>query len=131
MIRLALMPLLAVLSAAAPVPPSPAETVERQVAAYNAHDADAFAATYAEDAQVFKASGPEPVLQGRAAIRARYAALFASRPDLRVEVSARLVAGSFVSDHEAIVGTPVRAIVVYDVRSGLIRRAWLFGTPTN
>lgn len=124
-----LLPLLALGIAAAP--PSPIDVVERQLAAYNAHDADAFAATYADDAQVFKASDTAPVLQGRAAIRARYAALFASRPDVRAEVSARMVAGNFVSDHETIVGTSARAIVVYDIKDGLIRRAWLFGPPSN
>ena len=125
---LAALPLL-LLTAAGHPSASPAETIERQLTAYNAHDPDAFAATYAEDAQIFKAGGAVPVMQGRAAVRARYAALFKARPDIRAEVSGRLIAGDFVSDHESIVGSAVKAIVVYEVREGVIRRAWLFGSP--
>lgn len=116
---------------AAAEPRSAPATVEAQVVAYNRHDADAFAVTYAEDAQVYRAGEPVPLLAGRAAIRARYAALFRTRPDITVDVSARLTAGDYVSDHETIRGTAARAIVVYEVRDGLIRRAWLFGPPAG
>ena len=113
------------------MPMSPTDVVERQLRAYNAHDADAFAATYAADAQIYKAGSAGAVLGGRDAIRASYAKLFAARPGVRAEVSGRLVAGDFVSDHETIAGSNLRAIVVYEVHDGLIRRAWLFGPSSS
>lgn len=108
---------------------SPAQVVERQLIAYNAHDPDAFAATYAEDAEIFKSGAAVPVLVGRAAIRASYAGLFRSKPDVRVDVSGRLIAGHFVSDHETVRGTAIKALVVYEVKDGFIRRAWLYSSP--
>lgn len=122
------LPLLLTLAAAKPVE-TPAQVVERQLVAYNAHDADAFAATYAADAEVFKSSADGAVLRGREAIHASYAALFRARPTIVAEVSGRLTAGDFVTDHETIRGTEMRAIVVYQVKAGLIRRVWLFAPP--
>lgn len=112
-------------------PDTPAQAVERQLIAYNAHDADAFAATYADDAEIFKSGATVPVLVGRAAIRSSYADLFRSKPDLKVDVSGRLIAGNFVSDHETVRGTNIQALVVYEVRGGLIRRAWLYSSPPS
>lgn len=134
MIVRSLAPVLLLLTGAAPSPspsPSPMEVVERQLSAYNAQDADAFALTYADDAQIYKSGNANAVLVGRNAIRASYAKLFAARPGLRVEVSGRLAAGDFVSDHETISGSETRAIVVYEVREGLIRRAWLFAPSSK
>ncbi len=122
--------LLLLLCAATDKPPaSPADVVARQLTAYNAHDAEGFAATYAPDALIFKPAATAPVLKGREAIRKSYAALFATKADLHVDVSARLIAGNFISDHESVRGTMLQAIAVYDVRDGLIQRAWLFAPP--
>lgn len=112
-----------------PAPETPAQVVERQLIAYNAHDPDAFAATYAEDAEIFKSGAVAPVLVGRPAIRASYAGLFRNKPDVRVDVSGRLIAGHFVSDNETVRGTAMQALVVYEVKDGLIRRAWLYSSP--
>lgn len=82
--------------------PSAVDVVEREVAAYNAQDADAFAATYAEQATILR--GGKVWLQGRAAIRDAYAGMFAKYPNCRARIAERKVEGQAVVDHEIIVG---------------------------
>src|SRR6185436_19203103 len=53
-------------------------------AAWNAHDPDAVARVFADDA-VTRESGRPEELRGRAAIRARAAAMLAAFPDFRLE----------------------------------------------
>ena len=102
---------------------SPAEIVEKQLAAYNAHDATAMTALFSEDAVMsdFKGNVME---RGRDAIRARYAKLFADNPHNHAEVLARIVVNGIVMDHERVVripGTdPFEAIAVYTVENGQI-----------
>lgn len=79
-----------------------ADPVQAQLDAYNAHDVDAFVACYAPDVKMFDAAG-QLVVDGRAAARARYAALFASSPALRAEVTQRTRIGT--DDHWYVVDT--------------------------
>ncbi|MFJ4092788.1 nuclear transport factor 2 family protein [Kitasatospora sp. NPDC089913] len=105
----------------------PRDVVERQLAAYNSHDIDAFAATYAEDVTVRRADGS--LLQGRQALRDRYAGQFAAGR-CRAEIVGRLTEGDWVVDQEIAHGladTPVRVLVAYRVRNGLIDRVDFLG----
>ncbi|KJY26043.1 nuclear transport factor 2 family protein [Streptomyces sp. NRRL S-495] len=105
----------------------PREVVERQLAAYNSHDIDAFVATYAEDVTVHRADGS--LLQGRQALRDRYAGQFAEGR-CRAEIVGRLTEGDRVVDHEIAHGLadePVRVLVAYRVREGLIDRVDFLG----
>lgn len=108
----------------------PAHVVDRQLAAYNARDADAFAATYAESAKVFRAGTGEVELQGRQAIRDHYRTRTFLRSGLQALVAHRMVVGDMVVLHERIVWderpAPLEAVVVYQVAGGLIQNAWLF-----
>lgn len=100
----------------------PREVVEQQLAAYNSHDIDAFAATYAEDVVVHWSNGN--TLQGRQALRDKYAGLFAEGR-CRAEILGRLSEGDRVVDHELAHGLaddPLRVLVAYRVREGLIDR---------
>jgi hypothetical protein len=100
----------------------PRAVVEQQLAAYNSHDIDAFAATYAEDVVVHRRDGSQ--LQGRRALRDKYAGQFADGR-CRAEVLARLSEGDWVVDHELAHGIgddPIRVLVAYRVREGLIDR---------
>lgn len=107
-------------------PPSAEAVVAAQLAAYNRGDAAAFAATYAVGAEIFDpARGSAPIVAGRDAIRSRYAAQFARLPGQQARIVRRIVSGRYVVDHEALPGTGLEAIVVYEVRDGLILRAWL------
>ncbi|MFF7633180.1 nuclear transport factor 2 family protein [Kitasatospora sp. NPDC008050] len=100
----------------------PREVVEQQLTAYNNHDIDAFVATYAEDVTVNRANGSQ--LQGRPALRDTYAGLFA-KGSCRAEIVGRLTEGDWVVDHEiarGITDEPLRVLVAYRVREGLIDR---------
>ncbi|MFE2721510.1 nuclear transport factor 2 family protein [Kitasatospora sp. NPDC059327] len=105
----------------------PRDVVERQLAAYNSHDIDAFVATYAEDVRVQRADGG--LLRGRTALRERYAGQFAEGR-CRAEIVGRLTEGDWVVDREIAHGLadePVRVLVAYRVRDGLIDRVDFLG----
>lgn len=105
----------------------PCDVVERQLAAYNSHDIDAFAATYAEDVLVNRRNGTS--LKGRQALRDLYAPRFAEGR-CRAEILGRLCEGAWVVDHEIAHGLadePVRVLVAYRVHEGLIDRVDFLG----
>lgn len=96
--------------------------VEQQLVAYNSHDIDAFAATYAEDVLVRRRNGSR--LEGRQALRDSYTPLFA-KGRCRAEILGRLSEGDRVVDHELAHGLadePIRVLVAYRVREGLVDR---------
>lgn len=103
------------------------EVVDGQLDAYNEGDADAFAASFAEDAVIAPLSGDETDAAGRDAIREQYGELFEAYPDLNCEFSDRLTVGPFDVCHESITGMdePMQALAVYEVRDGVIQRLWL------
>ncbi len=105
----------------------PITVVQQQLDTYNAQDVDGFAAVFAEDAQIFRNVGDaEPAMQGRAAIRASYDKLFRENPQNKSTLIGRMVQGDYVLDHELITGrdTELRIIAIYEVKRGLIQRAW-------
>ncbi|MGN6428933.1 MAG: nuclear transport factor 2 family protein [Leifsonia sp.] len=99
------------------------ETVSAQVAAFNAHDLEAFVATYAEDAVVVGVAA-EPIV-GRDALRAFYGERL-THPDLRCEIDATTLFGDrWVVARESVIrdGVATETIATFDVRDGVIRRA--------
>lgn len=104
--------------------PSPAEqVVQAQLDAYNRHDIEAFAATYAPDARGY--TYPDrPMFTGAAELRTTYAGFFAAAPTVRARVVRRIAQGDHVIDHEEVTGMPggrtVRAVAIYEVRNGRI-----------
>jgi hypothetical protein len=102
-----------------------AETVDRQVGAYNAGDVDAFAACYAEDLVIVDAAGTE-LTRGRAQLIEQYGRWFAANPELHAEIVSRIEIGAFVIDAERVSGTPegdMQAVAIYRVDdAGLIDR---------
>jgi hypothetical protein len=101
---------------------------QAQLDAYNRRDLSAFVAWYHPDVEVFDLPSQTPRLRGLAAFRARYERLFARSPTLHARLIARLSQGRFVVDQERVTGFPgasiVRAIAIYEVERGLIRRVW-------
>lgn len=115
----------------APEAPSAAEAlVQRQLDAYNAHDLEAFIATYSPDAELFDLpDASQPHTQGHAAMSEVYGRMFESSPKLRCEIAKRIVEGPYVIDHEICDlgeagAPPMRAAAIYQVENGLIRRVW-------
>jgi putative hydrolase of HD superfamily len=105
---------------------SPAIIAERQLAAYNARDLDAFTACFAEDVEVYDFPGVL-VLSGREALRARYAERFQNE-GLEAAAVHRTVIGPRVIDHERVWlegrgrSAPADLVVVYTVRGAVISR---------
>ena len=109
-------------------PTDPGTVAQRQLEAYNAQDAEAFALCYAPEVEVFDLGSATPTLAGREALRERYARLFAAHPRQRCRLLHRIVAGRFVVDHEEITGREGQArfeAVALDETDGpTIRRVW-------
>jgi hypothetical protein len=107
---------------------TPEEAAQEQLEAYNARDLEAFLLPYAPDAVLVRLPGGEVVAEGHPGMRAVYGKLFAEAPGLRCRLLARVVEGRCVVDHEEVTGLPgrdtVRAVAVYEVDDGLIRRVW-------
>ena len=102
--------------------------VQAQVDAYNARNIDAFAALYAEDLRVHRLPEGDVLIEGRSALRERYASFFEKSPDLNCTVVRRMVVGPWVVDREVVTGAragpPLRAVAVYKIRDGLIQKIW-------
>lgn len=122
---------------ATPTPADPlgdeaAAVVDRQNAAYNRHDIEAFLATYADSVSVEQLGDTLPVV-GKPKLRESTQAWFAEAPGARTEVVERMVLGPFVVDRQRVtVGSgeqPLDAIGIYEVREGLIRRVWSIPPP--
>lgn len=108
---------------------NPADPVQRQLDAYNAHDLERFVAEYSDDVQVFRPPAAEPVLSGKPAFAAHYAKNRFCLPGLHAELVNRMVAGSTVVDHERITGLQegvVEAIAIYRVAGDRIRCVWFY-----
>jgi hypothetical protein len=108
---------------------SPAAIIDKQLAAYNARNADDFAATYAEDAHVFLMPNLKLAVRGRSALRAHYAANVFIKEGLHAEVASRQVLGNKVVDHEVTHGLapqPLESLVVYEVADDLIQVVWFY-----
>jgi hypothetical protein len=103
------------------------EVVQAQLDAYNARDIDAFCAQFDADAQLFELGETTPVTAGLAAIRARYAELFARSPRLYSHVVNRTTFGRVVVDLEDVTGRNgsdevFKVMAIYEVVAGLIAR---------
>jgi len=127
MIRSLLSAALGLALAAAP-PATPEQIVQRQVDAYNAHDLEAFMATYATDAKVHFGLGADAKVLDPAGMRVRYGNTFKG-PDLHCQILGRLVMGGRIIDREHVTGVPdvgVReAVAIYQIKEGLIQEAWI------
>ncbi|WP_199535786.1 nuclear transport factor 2 family protein [Dyella psychrodurans] len=107
----------------------PAQVVQAQVDAYNAHDIDAFAACYAENVTITNLSGEHKVIKGVQALKSAYAFLAKVPKEFHVEIVQRVVTGPTVVDKERVVGLPAGkgrpdAMAVYEVRNGKILNVW-------
>jgi hypothetical protein len=105
-----------------------------QLAAYNAHDVDAFMLCWRADAELFAFPG-ELLAAGADAIRARHVTRFKDAA-VHVELLNRVVVENVVVDHELFTRTfpegvgQVEVMAIYELEDGLIRKAWFKqGTP--
>lgn len=118
----------------APEAPSAEATVRRFVDAFNQHNVAAMAVLVSDDLQWLTVSGNALSVEadGRAALEKSMAGYFRSCPSCRSELESVMVAGSYVTLYERAMwdtkGGPraQRSLAVYEVRDGLIRRAWYY-----
>ncbi len=116
-------------TALSPLSPE-AALVQRQLDAYNAHDLEAFIATYSPEIEIFDISNASTAqMTGLEGMRAVYGEMFSTMPNLRCDLGNRIADGAFVVDHEICAmgepgDPPERAIAIYQVEDNLIRRVW-------
>lgn len=108
---------------------SPTDVVQAQVEAYNAHDLEAFAACYADDARVIDLAGKRPEVTGQAALKKAYGFLGRVPKAFGVDIVKRVVHGPIVIDLEHLHDVPggkriPDAFAVYEVRGGKIATLW-------
>ncbi|KZN67627.1 nuclear transport factor 2 family protein [Pseudoalteromonas luteoviolacea] len=111
-----------------------AAVVDRQLDAYNSQDIDAFAATYADDVEIYQ--GQNLVFKGKQTLVERYGKKFASLSYLRATSMTRMIQGRFLVDHELAesstqpnkeIDNSVKVIAAYEVENGLIKRVTFMG----
>jgi uncharacterized protein (TIGR02246 family) len=104
--------------------------VQANIDAYNAHDLEAYLATFAPTA-MFGQLGGRVLLDGREAMRGFYRQFFESRPRVQCAIEQRAVMGRFVVDRQRIFepavegasGTgqampPMQAMVISEIAAG-------------
>ncbi|MFC3030956.1 nuclear transport factor 2 family protein [Pseudoalteromonas fenneropenaei] len=104
--------------------------IDKQLAAYNARDIEAFAATYHDEVEISSFSGGL-LYRGKAKLIEHYGAKFASLTYLHATSLQRMVSGNYLVDHELAqsselpsltVTRSIKIIAAYEVEAGLIRR---------
>jgi uncharacterized protein (TIGR02246 family) len=98
------------------------DPVDEQHRAYNAHDVEAFVASYAPDAVLEEANG-RAVASGREAIRRRYGDLFRRFPTVQSSITMRIRIGKYTIDEETVTGDGLpetRGVAVYTCEKDLI-----------
>lgn len=108
--------------------PSPQDIVDRSFKAYNKHDAEAIAALFQADAEIWKPGAEKPEVSGRDGIRQFFLDQFREHPKIRSTIVQRIELQAWVAVHEKTTpeaGEPSRdALLVFDVPEGTIRRVW-------
>jgi hypothetical protein len=118
------------LSQAAPVDTTPVAVVQRFVDGANARDLAVMISTVAPEAVFAPLPEGEPLAVGRDSVQAFYRRILPTLPTtFRVTVESRISDGAFVVDREHFTDPGAQrrdhATWIYQVRGGLIRRAWV------
>lgn len=108
------------------------DPVDHQLRAYNNGDLEAFLEAYSDDATVENGEGEE-MMSGIEEMRAFYANLFESSPNLHCNVVNRISVGQWVIDEEEVRGAQmegfpeeIHATVAYQVSGGEITFVRMF-----
>jgi hypothetical protein len=105
---------------------SPEAVVQRQLEAYNAHDIEAFMATYSLSIQIIDFPSGNLITEGYDALREAYETfLKVDKP--HVDIASRIVNGNLVIDQEK--GSDLKresweVVAIYEVDNGQIQRVW-------
>ncbi len=102
---------------------TPEQIVQRQVNAYNARNINAFIDTYSEDIKIY--NFPEELsISGKEALRAQFAQMFETVPNLYCEIKNRIVLGNKVVDREYVrFGENYSSVIaIYEITDGKISK---------
>ncbi|NWH08973.1 MAG: nuclear transport factor 2 family protein [Alphaproteobacteria bacterium] len=101
------------------------QIAQGQLDAYNVQNLDRFCAYYADDVVIADYRGTENC-QGLAALRDRYAKVFAEFPGNQVVLLGRIILGNTVIDHEEVRrapdAVPFYVAAIYTIAGGKIAR---------
>jgi hypothetical protein len=105
---------------------TPESIVQKQLDAYNAHDIDAFMATYSPTIQLIEFPSGTVLEADSDKMRADYLSYF-TEDKPHVTIAKRIIRGNKIIDHE-VGGDKTRpnweAVAIYEVVDGLIQRVW-------
>lgn len=116
------------------------DVIQKQLAAFNRHSADEVVACYAEDIKWRSIDGDEVSIEGdgRESIRTWLTGYFKSLPTVKSELLEINQTGAHVvfREHATWTGKDGKprgqtAIGVFEVRDGLVKRAWYFPAIRN
>jgi hypothetical protein len=104
---------------------TPVELAEQQLAAYNAHNLQAFVRPYADDVEIYDLSTNKLKIKGKEAMRKHYSFL-ANAEILHCNLLNRIVDGNFVIDQEEIFIKNAKryGVAIYEVKEGKIIKVW-------
>jgi imidazolonepropionase-like amidohydrolase len=117
---------------------TPAETVQRQINAYNARNLDAFLEAYADDSELTlgqenAAENPAVNLIKSRLVRESYAQMFREAPKLHCQVLQRKVDGTTIIDRQRVTGLKddkvIERTATYEVRNGKIQSVHVVQDP--
>lgn len=100
---------------------TPEIVIQKQLAAYNAGDINAFMNLFTEEAELYNHADGSLLAKGKAEVHAIYANLFSQSPKLKSMLKNRMVLGNTVIDHESITGRMgnkevIELIVIYELK---------------
>ncbi|MFQ3214869.1 MAG: hypothetical protein ACI9XJ_002210 [Marivirga sp.] len=98
------------------------QIVDKQLDAYNAHDIEAFVATYADSVEIYNPKG-QLLMKGHEQLRNGYSDFFANTPKLHCKILSRISINNTVIDKEEVIindSTTIYGVAVYEVANGKI-----------
>ena len=108
---------------------TPVQIVHRHVEAMSGRNIDAFMADLAETVRLISHEGAT-MLDGSAALREMYQAVFTGNPELKVDLMDRISVGSWVIDEHLTTGfadgSQAHVVRVYRIESGKIQSIQVF-----
>lgn len=105
--------------------PSATELANQQLAAYNAHNLEAFLAPYAEEIEIYNLNTGKLGVKGKDAMRKQYSFLNTAGI-LHCNLLNRIVDGNMVIDHEEIITDKGKfyGVAIYEIKDGKIVKVW-------
>ena len=102
--------------------------IERQIGFYNNHDLEGFISTYHDDIEIFNLNDSSLILRGKDGLSQRYREKFEVLK-VQAKIVNRMIIADKIIDHEHITSAGLseikKAVVIYQIENGLIRKVWI------